>query len=76
MPIQVLVDGEPAFEYDDYLRPPVSPQRCEEIRVAMQKVWNEALAKGAKIMTFKHVHDNRPEELKFQLVQMVEVKER
>jgi hypothetical protein len=74
MPIQFLVAGEVVFEYDDYLRPPVSPQRQEELRLAMQKAWELARASGTFI-TFKHVHNQKPEELKFQLVSYAEVKE-
>lgn len=73
MPIQFIVNDVVVWEYDDYLRPPVSPARQEELRQKFSDVVKGAYAVGAKHITIKHVQDT-PEEKNFRLVSNTEVK--
>lgn len=81
MPIQFLLADKVVFEYDDYLKPvPLTPERKEELRVALQNVWNQALEQarttGLNCLTIRHILGDNPEELKWRLVDMIKEQQR
>lgn len=58
MPVQFILGDVIMYEYDDYLRPPVSPERQALLKKAFEDLLRIAQESGIEVMTVKHVKDS------------------
>lgn len=64
-PLHFIVDDVIYYEYDDYLRPPVSKERQELLKKALEEFFKLAMDSNLKCV-IKHIKDS-PEEDRFVL---------